>query len=119
MQQLIMRLEQTFDAVIIDAPPLLPVTDAAVLAQQVGGVVLVVGSSKVRVPDLQKSFGALDMVNADLLGVVLNLLPAKGSDGYGYYRYDSVSANSAAGSSSPRKGQNSRSASEPSASRQI
>jgi capsular exopolysaccharide synthesis family protein len=91
MKQLITRLEQKFDAVIIDAPPLLPVTDAAVLAQQVGGVVLVVGSSKVKLPDLQKSLGNLEMVSADLLGVVLNFLPTKGPDAYSYsyYSYDS------------------------------
>jgi capsular exopolysaccharide synthesis family protein len=92
MKQLITRLEQKFDAVIIDAPPLLPVTDAAVLAQEVGGVVLVVGSSKVRLPDLHKSLGNLEMVNADLLGVVFNLLPNKGPDAYAYsyYSYGSV-----------------------------
>ncbi|MHA7303411.1 tyrosine-protein kinase domain-containing protein [Pseudarthrobacter sp. MDT1-22] len=87
MKNLLSRLEQTFDAVVIDAPPLLPVTDAAVLAQQVGGVVLVVGSSKVKAPDLQKSLAALEMVNANLLGVVLNLLPTKGSDAYSYSYY--------------------------------
>ncbi|WLQ07131.1 polysaccharide biosynthesis tyrosine autokinase [Arthrobacter oryzae] len=90
MKSLITDLEQAFDAVIIDAPPLLPVTDAAVLAQQVGGVVLVIGSSKVKLPDLQKSMAALEMVEADLLGVVLNLLPMKGPDAYAYayYSYD-------------------------------
>lgn len=96
MKQLILRLESAFDAVIIDAPPLLPVTDAAVLAQQVGGVVLVIGSSKVRLPELQKSLGALEMVEAGLLGVVLNLLPAKGADAYayGYSSYHVVSGKS-------------------------
>lgn len=91
MKQLILRLEHAFDAVIIDAPPLLPVTDAAVLAQQVGGVVLVIGASRVKIPDLQKSLNSLKMVQADLLGVVLNLLPAKGPDAYAvnYYTYDS------------------------------
>lgn len=84
MKQLIVGLESAFDAVIIDAPPLLPVTDAAVLAQQVGGVVLVLGSSKVKLPELQKSLSALEMVEADLLGVVLNLLPVKGPDSYAY-----------------------------------
>lgn len=87
MKQLITRLENTFDAVIIDAPPLLPVTDAAVLAQQVGGVVLVVGVQKVRTTDVEKSIAALGMVNADLLGLVLNRLPSKGPDAYAYGRY--------------------------------
>jgi capsular exopolysaccharide synthesis family protein len=94
MKQLILRLEEKFDAVIIDAPPLLPVTDAAVLAQQVGGVVLVIGSSKVKIADLQKSLANLQLVDADLLGVVLNLLPSKGPDAYAYsyYSYDSAVA---------------------------
>jgi capsular exopolysaccharide synthesis family protein len=92
MKQLIVRLESVFDAVIIDAPPLLAVTDAAVLAQQVGGVVVVVGAQKVRTTDLEKSLAALEMVKADLIGVVLNRLPAKGPDAYsyGYYRYESA-----------------------------
>jgi capsular exopolysaccharide synthesis family protein len=87
MKQLILRLENTFDAVIIDAPPLLPVTDAAVLAQQVGGVVLVVGTQKVRSTDVEKSLAALEMVEADVLGVVLNRLPIKGPDAYAYSYY--------------------------------
>jgi capsular exopolysaccharide synthesis family protein len=87
MKTLIGRLEQAFDAVIIDAPPLLPVTDAAVLAPQVGGVVLVVGSSRVKAADLQKSLAALNMVKADMLGIVMNLLPSKGPDAYAYSYY--------------------------------
>lgn len=98
MRILLNELEQAFDAVIIDAPPLLPVTDAAVLAQQVGGVLLVVGSSKVKAPELQKSLAALEMVDADLLGVVLNLLPSKGADAYSYsyYSQDSSSVRASA-----------------------
>lgn len=90
MKQLILRLENAFDAVVIDAPPLLPVTDAAVLAQQVGGVVLVVGTQTIKTVDVQKSLDALELVDADLLGVVLNRLPVKGPDAYSYsyYSYD-------------------------------
>jgi capsular exopolysaccharide synthesis family protein len=84
MGQLIKRLEATFDTVIIDAPPLLPVTDSAVLAQHVGGVVLVIGSKKVKHHDLERSLKALDLVDANLLGIVLNYLPAKGRDAYAY-----------------------------------
>ncbi|MGK3649159.1 polysaccharide biosynthesis tyrosine autokinase [Pseudarthrobacter enclensis] len=87
MQQLVSRLEATFDTVVIDAPPLLPVTDAAVLSQHVGGVVVVVGSQKIRLQDLDKSLNALKMVGANLLGVVLNRLPAKGPEAYSYTYY--------------------------------
>lgn len=91
MKDLIGVLERQFDSVIIDAPPLLPVTDAAVLAQQVGGVVMVIGASKVKSQDLAKSLSALDMVGADLLGIVLNLLPTKGPDAYAYTYYSAES----------------------------
>jgi capsular exopolysaccharide synthesis family protein len=84
MKQLLVRLEDVFDAVIIDAPPLLPVTDASVLAQQVGGVLVVVGSRKIKQHDLEKSLGALELVGGRLLGLVLNLLPSKGPDAYSY-----------------------------------
>jgi len=72
---------------VIDAPPLLPVTDAAVLAQHVGGVVVVVGSLKIKTPDLERSLGALAMVGANVLGIVLNMLPSKGPDAYAYTYY--------------------------------
>ncbi|MDQ0031447.1 capsular exopolysaccharide synthesis family protein [Arthrobacter bambusae] len=87
MKDLIARLERAFDAVIIDAPPLLPVTDAAVLSQHVGGVVVVVGSQKLTRQDLQRSLAALDMVGSKVLGIVLNRLPVKGPDAYAYSYY--------------------------------
>ena len=87
MKDLIDRLEKVFDAVIFDTPPLLPVTDAAVLAQHVGGVVLVVGSQKVSSKDLEKSITTLNLVSANLLGIVMNRTPSKGPDAYGYSTY--------------------------------
>lgn len=95
MHDLIRRLEQVFDNVLIDAPPLLPVTDAAVLAQHVGGVVLVVGSQKLKHQDLQKSLNSLELVGSNLLGIVLNRLPTKGPDAYayGYYSNEEVHSN--------------------------
>jgi capsular exopolysaccharide synthesis family protein len=87
MKQLILRLEQAFDSVVIDAPPLLPVTDAAVLAQQVGGVVLVIGCHTAKRPQVEKAIATLELVDADVLGVVLNRLPVKGPDAYSYSYY--------------------------------
>lgn len=92
MRRLVAGLEEAFDVVVIDAPPLLPVTDAAVLSQHVGGVVVVVGSQKLKHHDLQKSLNALDMVGSNVLGIVLNRLPVKGPDAYAYsyYRADEI-----------------------------
>lgn len=90
MTDLLAELERAFDIVIIDAPPLLPVTDAAVLSPNVGGVVVVVGSHKLKTQDLEKSLTALELVGANVFGVVMNRLPSKGPDAYsyGYYTHD-------------------------------
>lgn len=91
MTTLLSDLSESFDVVVLDAPPLIPVTDAAVLAQKVGSAVVVVGSGKIRTPDLEKSFQSLELVNASVMGVILNLLPTKGPDAYSYsyYSYES------------------------------
>ena len=103
MSKLLSQLSGTFDAVILDAPPLIPVTDAAVLAQQVGGVVVVVGSGKIRTRDLEKSLEALKLVDAKIRGVILNMLPTKGPDAYAssYYSYESRQNTNKADKSSP------------------
>ena len=90
MKDIVDRLESSFDIVVLDAPPLLPVTDAAVLSRHVGGVVLIVGSQKTRQQDVQKSLDALEMVEGNVCGVVLNRLPMKGPDAYAYSYYESI-----------------------------
>lgn len=87
MKALLVRLEDIFDAVIVDAPPLLPVTDAAVLSRHADGVILVVGTEKVKRQDLQKSIDTLALVDTNLMGIVLNRLPTKGPDAYTYSYY--------------------------------
>lgn len=91
MSDLIAILEQSFDAIVIDAPPLLPVTDAAVLSQHVGGVVLVTGIQIVTTPEIKRSIASLDLVGAKLLGIVLNRLALKGPDAYAYSYYSYAS----------------------------
>jgi polysaccharide biosynthesis transport protein len=86
MIQTLRELESRFDIVIIDSPPLLPVTDAAVLSSIAGGTVVVVGAGLVDRDHLARSLQALDAVNGRVLGLVLNLLPTKGGDAYYYYR---------------------------------
>jgi capsular exopolysaccharide synthesis family protein len=91
MHRILDYLEQSFDSVVIDAPPLLPVTDAAVLAPHVGGVVLVVSVQRLKTTDLERSLDALGMVGGNLLGLVLNKLPSKGPDAYTYTYYSNES----------------------------
>jgi capsular exopolysaccharide synthesis family protein len=86
MIETLRELESRFDVVIIDSPPLLPVTDAAVLSTIVGGTVMVVGAGLVDRDQLARSLQSLDAVKGRVLGLVVNLLPTKGADAYYYYR---------------------------------
>lgn len=73
--------------VVIDAPPLLPVTDAAVLSTRVDGVVLVASAGRTRREDVAAARDMLKQVHSRMLGTVLNMVPPRDSaDGYEYRR---------------------------------
>lgn len=89
MTKLLGELEERFEMVVVDTPPLLAVTDAAVLAPKVGGVILVVRAGQVARQQAEKAKAALESVQAKILGVVLDAVEAKGAEGYYYYYYQS------------------------------
>lgn len=72
--------------VIIDTPPLLPVTDAAVLARSADGAVVVVSAGRTTYDVMQRALDNLGKAKARALGVVLNKVPRKGATS-GYYGY--------------------------------
>jgi capsular exopolysaccharide synthesis family protein len=89
MMDLLVSLANEFDIVVIDAPPLLPVTDAAILAAAADGALLVVRHGRTRREETERAVQTLAAVNARLIGSVLNFAPKKarrgsGYDGYGY-----------------------------------
>ncbi|MEO5852288.1 MAG: polysaccharide biosynthesis tyrosine autokinase [Nocardioides sp.] len=85
MEKLLIELKQRFEIVILDAPPLLPVTDAAVLAREADGALLVVRHGKTTRDQLMHSLERLEAVDARCLGVVVNRAPtSRSSGGYGY-----------------------------------
>lgn len=84
MERLLERLARDYDYVIIDAPPVLAVTDAAVLSTVVDGTMIVVGAGVVNREPLQRAITTLERVDANILGLVLNRLPIKGPDAYSY-----------------------------------
>ncbi|MEI2777028.1 MAG: polysaccharide biosynthesis tyrosine autokinase [Tetrasphaera sp.] len=88
MRSLVAELEQRFDYVIIDSPPLLPVTDGAVLATIVDGVILVVGAGVAQSAMLGRALDSLESVNGKVLGILINRIARQESYRYGYYRYD-------------------------------
>jgi len=85
MARTIRQLEEMFDYVIIDAPPVLPVTDATVLSTITGGVVVVVGCGVVNKEQLHKSVASIHAVNGNILGVVVNRIPTRGANAESYY----------------------------------
>ncbi|RMB61886.1 polysaccharide biosynthesis tyrosine autokinase [Tessaracoccus antarcticus] len=94
MAHLLATVERQYDHVLFDAPPLLPVTDAVVLAGQTAGAIMVARSGKVKRPEFEAAVGLLESGSVTLLGVVLNDAPANGSGSYGgyYAEYTSVPA---------------------------
>lgn len=71
--------------VLIDAPPLLPVTDAAVLSRVADGAVVVIRAGRTTQDQVGQSLGNLDKVRGRVLGSVLNYVPTRGADAYTYY----------------------------------
>lgn len=85
MTALVEALESEADTVVIDAPPLLPVTDAAVLSTICDGTLTVVRYGRTRRDQLVDAVESLNRVGARVLGAVVNMAPAKKKRGYGGY----------------------------------
>lgn len=83
MQALLELLTEQYDHVLLDAPPLLPVTDAAVLATLTSGAVVVTSARTSRTPQLRAALDRLDRVGASVLGVVVSMTAFRGRKGYG------------------------------------
>lgn len=69
--------------VIVDAPPLLPVTDAAVLSRQADGAIIVVTAGRTTYDLLKRALANVEKVGGRALGVVLNRVPKRGGGYYG------------------------------------
>ena len=72
MEEILGQLRDRFDYILIDSPPIIAVTDAAVLASKVDGVILVISAGKTKRELARKARSLLQNVNANLIGVVLN-----------------------------------------------
>ena len=86
MRSVIGQLKANFDIVIIDAAPLLPVADGAIVSSLCDGAILIAKQGKTTREQIRRAADALQQVDARLLGVVMNYLPAKRNRG-DYYHY--------------------------------
>lgn len=87
MERLLTTLQEHFDIVLIDTPPLLLVTDAAVISKLTDGAILAAASGSTRKQGLEMAVKALEAAGADLRGIIVTMLPTKGPDSYGYGSY--------------------------------
>jgi Mrp family chromosome partitioning ATPase len=85
LRKVIVELRLRFDRVVIDSPPTVPFTDAAVLAAHADGALLVVRAGATSAPLIRRAKDSLTGTN--LLGVVLNDVVFTVVDRY-YYKYD-------------------------------
>lgn len=90
MSRLLEKLRVDYDTVLIDTPPLLPVTDGAVLSTRADGVLLVVRYGKTRHQELSMAVRSIEAVGSTILGSVLTMTPE--SMGSTYMKYRSESA---------------------------
>lgn len=85
MKLLIEEVSEQFDMLLIDTPPVIAVTDAAILAQEVDGVILVLASGEVNKGYAQKAKELLDKLGVKILGAVLNKVDINTKEYYYYY----------------------------------
>lgn len=88
--EILESLREAHDIVIIDAPPVHPVSDAAVLARVFGGAVLVVGAGRARERDVRRAVARLTSVGATIHGTVLNLARPSRADRRSYTTYSAA-----------------------------
>lgn len=92
METLVDDLKAAFDVVIIDAPPVLPVTDAAVLSRLSTGVLLVAAAEVTSTDNLAAAAARIEGAHGRVLGTIVSMLPIRGADksAYGTYGYGAL-----------------------------
>ena len=93
MSEILQLVRERTDIILMDSPPVMAVTDAAVLAPRVDGVLLVVKPGSTKLAACRQAIDQLHRVGANVLGVVLNDVEMKRSRnryyrGYYYTYYD-------------------------------
>ena len=86
LREFVTEVRRSYDAVIIDSPPLLAVTDPAIIGSHADGVILVVRSSSTKRHELERAAEILDAVGTPVLGIVVNSIDRKHADGFGHIR---------------------------------
>ena len=89
MAKLMRELKAAFDVIIVDAPPTLLVTDAAVVSRHTNGAIVVAAAGATTKPRLASAVKNVEAVGSKVLGTVVTMVPTAGADktAYGTYAY--------------------------------
>jgi polysaccharide biosynthesis transport protein len=101
MDTILAEAKAIYDFVIVDAPPVLPVTDAMVLARKVDGVLLVVRAGHTRASAVAQIVEQMRRANVNVIGLVINDVVQERMRGYYYRRSKYYSEGDTAETSKP------------------
>jgi polysaccharide biosynthesis transport protein len=83
-REIFAALKENFDLVLVDSPPVLPVTDAMVLSKYADGTLLVVAAGQTKRAELQRAAERFSQAKASVVGIVLNEVTKQSAYGSGY-----------------------------------
>jgi polysaccharide biosynthesis transport protein len=96
-------LRDECDVLIVDSPPVLPVTDPLILSGYVDGVIVVANANDAERKSMNRTRELLEQVNANVVGVSVNQIDSDAGYGYGYgYGYGGYAEDAATGSAEGR-----------------
>jgi capsular exopolysaccharide synthesis family protein len=91
LKVLLERMASTFDWIIVDSPPVIPISDAKLIAELCDGVLIVVRAGATPFDLAQRAYSQFQ--DKRFLGIVLNRVDPRTTYGYHYYRYDGNGVN--------------------------
>ncbi len=85
--KLVEEVSAEYDLVIIDTPPILAVTDPAIVSAHTGTTLLVTRFGQTHIKEIELTRNRFEQIGIDVKGVVFNAVVKKASNAYGYYGY--------------------------------
>jgi capsular exopolysaccharide synthesis family protein len=84
VEQVLQSLARTSDLVLIDCPPVIPVTDSLLISRMVDGMLVVGHARRTHKRELQRALELFGQIDGRVVGTILNAVPSRGGYGYGY-----------------------------------
>jgi len=87
MLRIVEAVSKQFDYIVFDSPPIIAVTDALILSKLVDGTLLVLNYGRVRKDEALEAYKKLMLVQANVIGAIINAVPRGNSYYNGYQQY--------------------------------